>query len=110
RDGITPLPELKLVRLDVALVVVLCVPFAAIGLRFDQDCAATTARKLCRLFRHFVAGDHVVAVNDVTRNAVAGRFVGEIFDGRLQLRRRRIGVPVIFGDNDQWQTLDGGEV
>src|ERR1044072_3179227 len=88
-DGIVVLrPPFDFTFCDVTLIIVFSVTFAAISFRFDQHGAVAAARVISGELRRLITRDDVVAVDDITRDAVTRGFLREIFNCRLQTRRR----------------------
>ena len=104
------LPILNLAFGHITLVVVFGVPFAAISFRFDQNCAASLAGIIDGLLRHFITGDHVVPVDNVTGNAEGRRALCQITHRRLHVRGRRVRVMIVLGDYYQRQMLYGRKI
>jgi CBS domain-containing protein len=79
-----------------------------LGLDQRRPVAGASARE--RLGRHGAHRLDVVAVDDVTGNAVGGRTVGEILDQARVARWSELAVEVILADEDDRQPPDRGEV
>src|SRR5437762_12217788 len=58
-------PVLDLAFRNITLIVVFGVALATISLGFNQDCAMTCARMFDCLVRDFIAGNDVVAIDDI---------------------------------------------
>jgi hypothetical protein len=89
---------------------VLSVAFPSIRFRFNQNGAAARACIIDRLLRHFVTGNHVVSIDDVSGNAERGGFLSQVSNGRLHAGWCRVRVLIVFGNHDERQFLHGGEV
>src|SRR6185369_16780156 len=83
---------------------------ATISLCFDQNRTAATSRVIGRMFHDFITRNHVVAVDDVRGNTVTRSFLSQVFYCGLHTGRRRVGVAVVLGDDNQRQSLHGGEI
>ena len=86
------------------------VTFAAISFGFNQHRTRTAARMFDRAPHDFITRDDVIAVNDKTGNIISGGFVGKVFDRSLLVRRRRVRITVVFGDDDKRQLLHARKI
>src|SRR5450432_2875301 len=103
-------PPRNLALRDVRLIVVLRVPLATIRHELDERDALAAARAIDCLARDIVRREHIVAVGAHTRNAVRHRLVLELLHRALLRVRRRVGVAVVFDDDDEGTALHCGEV
>ena len=103
-------PALEELLRHVERVVVHRVTLHAQRLALDQRRPATVARLLDRALRLAVDGEHVGAVDDDAFEAVRLRAVGEVLDGVLEMRRRRVRPLVVVADEDDGQLAHAGEV
>src|SRR5581483_12521270 len=108
-DGIALGPALEELLRDVERVVVHGVTFHPQRLAFDQRRAAALARLLDRAPRLAVHGEYVGAVDDDAVEAVRLRAIGEMLDGVLEVRRRRVGPLVVVADEHDRQLAYAGE-
>src|ERR1044071_2986233 len=84
--------------------------FTAIGLCFNQDCAAALTCKFHGMLRDLVTTHYVISVDDVSGNSITGSLLRKVSNGRLQTRWRRICVMVVFRHDNQRQSLYRSEV
>jgi hypothetical protein len=89
---------------------VLGVALSAVGHQLDQRDALSAAGPVHGFLRHLVRRHDIVPVSAHTGNSVPDRLVLEAGAGGLPLRRRGVGVPVVFDDDDQWTALHCSEV
>src|SRR5262249_52221670 len=103
-------PVLNLAGGNITLIIMLGVSLPTVSLSLNQDSAMTFTGIVDGLLRYFVTGNHVITVNDVAGNTKAGGAFREIANRGLRTGRRRIGVVVVFRNNDQRKTLDRRKV
>ena len=109
-DRIALGPLLEQLLGDVEGVVVDGVALHAERQALDQRRPAALARLLDRALRLAVDGEHVGAVDDHALEAVGLRAVGEVLDGVLEVRRRRVRPLVVVADEHDREAPHAGEV
>ncbi len=109
-DRVFLAPVLELLRRHVAGVVVLGVALHAEGLGLDQRRAAAAPRPLDRPPRGLVDRQHVVAVDDLARDAVGRGARRDVLDPHLPVGGRRVGPAVVLDDQHQRHLEHRGEV
>ncbi len=79
-------------------------------LHLEERRAAAAARQVERAADGVLDGEHVVAVDDLARHAVAGRAIGEILDRPLRAPVGGERELVVLADEDDGQLPGRGEV
>jgi hypothetical protein len=109
-DGVALFPVSTLIFGNVFGGIVLGVAAAPKRFGFDEDRTFAGAGAFDGFFGGGVNGDNIVAIDDVTGDAVGFGAIGKIFDGDLAAHGRGIGPQIIFENENERGFLGGGEI
>src|SRR2546428_13602759 len=90
----------------IRLLVSLVVTVEAVGLALEQSRAFASSRPSDRLTRGLIHGEDVVTIHGDAGHIIGCGAVSDVLDATVILRRRRLGVAVILGDEDHRQLPD----
>src|SRR5262245_6139169 len=100
------LPEFEEFRRHVSGVVMSRMPRHSARLAFDQRRAMPGSRSLDRPSRCIPDGEDVIAIHDLSWQAIGFGAISDILNGHLTFQRRRISILVIVADEDDGRFED----